>query len=105
MVKIPDFVIEKIELFLNELKNNQIHIERSILFGSYVKGTYNEWSDIDLAIVSDDFSGNSFEDKCQIRKFKSKSSWDISPLPFRKDDFEKSIFARDEIIKNGIIIL
>lgn len=105
MAEIPDSVIKKIELFLAELKNNHFKIEKAVLFGSYAKGVFNDWSDIDLALVSDDFSGDVFEDKCKIRKFKAASSWDISPMPFRKNDFENSIFARDEILSNGISIL
>ncbi len=104
MAEIPDIVLNKIDKYLLALKKNQFHIDKVVLFGSYAKGTNNEWSDIDIAIVSDDFSGDSFEDKCKIRKFKLESGWDISPIPFRKYDFENSIFARDEILKNGITI-
>ena len=32
-----------------------VHVDGVYLFGSYAKGTADEWSDIDLAIVSPDF--------------------------------------------------
>ena len=38
-------------------------VKWAILFGSYAQGTFNEWSDIDLAIVSKVFVGDRFEDR------------------------------------------
>ncbi|MBM2814514.1 MAG: nucleotidyltransferase [Ignavibacteria bacterium] len=105
MVEISALIYEKINKFLSELERNQIHIQKAILFDSYVKGTNDEWSDIDLAIVSDDFTGDRFEDKSRLRKFKAVAEWDVSPLPFRREDFENSFFVRDEILKNGIVII
>jgi len=34
-----------------------IRVDKVILFGSYANGRPNEWSDIDLAIISPDFDG------------------------------------------------
>ena len=33
-----------------------IHVQRVILFGSHVKGEADAWSDVDLAVISPDFS-------------------------------------------------
>jgi uncharacterized protein len=104
MAEIPIIVRENIDKFLNELELNNITIQKAILFGSYANGNANEWSDVDLAIVSDKFSGNRFDDKDMIRKFKAVVNWDISPLPYTPQDFYNSIFVRDEIINKGIII-
>ncbi len=104
MAEISDNIKEKIYKFIAELEKNNFRIQKAVLFGSYATGNYNEWSDIDLALVSEDFTGDSFEDKSMIRKFKAVVNWDISPLPFRPEDFEKSIFVRDEILKKGIVI-
>ena len=41
--------------FLLELKENQFHIRKAVLFGSYANGNVNENSDIDLAIWADEF--------------------------------------------------
>jgi predicted nucleotidyltransferase len=101
MVEISDIVISKIKRFIAELEKNSIHVQKAVLFGSHAKGTSNEWSDIDLAIVSDDFSGDRFDDKARIRPFKKVVGWDISAVPFRVEDFENSLFVRDEILKYG----
>jgi predicted nucleotidyltransferase len=55
-------LIDEINKFVRGLEKNQIHIQQAILFGSYAKGTAKEWSDIDLALVSEDFSGIRFLD-------------------------------------------
>ncbi len=57
MVKIPDKVKGIIDKYLVALKNNNIPVKQAILFGSYAKGNYDEWSDIDLALVSEVFEG------------------------------------------------
>lgn len=105
MVQIPDIVRDKIDKFLKLMEKDNIHIQKAILFGSYATGTNNKWSDIDLAIVSENFKGNRFQDTIDLNNYIFESSFDISPLPFRPEDFEDSMFARDEIVKKGISII
>ncbi len=73
-------------------------------FDSYSRGDYNEWSDIDLALIYDDFAGNKYYDKMKLIDYISKAGYDLSPIPFKKDDFDNSYFAKKEILKNGITI-
>ncbi len=70
MVQVPDKITKLIEEFLCELEIHQIHIDRAILFGSYAAGTFDEWSDIDLALVSESFKGDRFADRDLIREIK-----------------------------------
>lgn len=35
----------------------EIHVKKVILYGSYARGRADEWSDIDLAVISDDLRG------------------------------------------------
>lgn len=104
MHNIPDLIKNKIDLFLQLLKDNKINIEKTYLFGSYANGTYNEWSDIDLAIISDDFTGNTYQDKINLIDIIYSSGHDISPIPYKNKDFENSLFAQNEILKKGILI-
>ena len=104
MAEIPDNVKEKILRFISELEKHNIRIKKAYLFGSYANNNYDEWSDIDLALVSDSFTGNRFEDKLKIRKYKAVVGWDISPMPFTEEDFYDSYFVRDEILAKGIEI-
>ncbi len=33
----------------------QVHLQKVVLFGSYARGNAHEWSDIDFALISNDF--------------------------------------------------
>jgi predicted nucleotidyltransferase len=46
--------------FIGILKEHRIELSQAILFGSYAKENATEWSDIDLSLVSEDFSGIHF---------------------------------------------
>ncbi len=39
------------------LKAGGLRIEAAVLYGSYVNGSPDEWSDIDVAVISPDFEG------------------------------------------------
>jgi predicted nucleotidyltransferase len=66
MDQIPSKVTFIIKRFIDELEKNNIPIKEAILFGSYAKGNYHDWSDIDLALVSDAFEGERFRDRNKI---------------------------------------
>lgn len=55
MARIPDAIAQNIQQFMIAVQKRQ-HVEAVYLYGSYVKGTATKWSDIDLVIVSPDFS-------------------------------------------------
>ena len=50
-----------------------------ILFGSYVNGTPHQYSDIDIAVVVDDYQGNWYETISMLCGLKRKVSIDIEP--------------------------
>ena len=98
--------IEKtIKTYIEQLESIGIHVQQAILFGSYASGTNDEWSDIDLAIVSKDFVGNRFEDRNKIRKITLQVNSDISPIPYRPEDFNDSDYFVKEILETGIRIV
>ena len=98
MAQVPDKIKKLIEQFLHELEINQIHINKAILFGSYANGTFHEWSDIDLALVSNSFKGDRFKDRDLIRKIKLAVSSSLEPIPYRPEDFTED----DPFVKNII---
>jgi len=106
LAKKADRKIEKIvKSYIEQLENIGIHVQQAILFGSYANGKYDEWSDIDLAIVSKDFIGNRFEDRNKIRKITLQVNSDISPMPYRPEDFNDSDYFVKEILETGIRII
>jgi predicted nucleotidyltransferase len=78
---------------------------RSIyLFGSYAGGNPREYSDIDLALVSDAFEGDRFSDRQKLNRFILKTSSDIEVHPFKTEDFTEDNPFVKEIIETGIKI-
>jgi predicted nucleotidyltransferase len=105
MAEEQNIIDKKIHQFVFELKRIGINVEKAILFGSYAKGTYNEWSDIDLAVVSNDFKGIRIIDKEKMVSAISAVDYDISPLPYRPEDFTEDDLFVKEIIQTGIRIV
>lgn len=104
MVTVADEIVEKLKRTLSMISASGLHIERAILFGSYAEGTVSEWSDIDVALVSKDFTGVGFYDRKRINPFLIKIDSRIEPHPFRPEDFtEENPFVK-EILKQGIEI-
>jgi predicted nucleotidyltransferase len=104
MAQIPDLVSNKIKTFIDLLDKNNIKIQRAYIFGSYANGSADMWSDIDLALISDKFQGDRYLDLISLTDYILEAGLGISPLPFRSEDFDNSLFARDEILKKGILI-
>ena len=105
MAQVPDNIIALIKKFIENASQDKIQISEAILFGSYAKGTQNEWSDIDIAIVSKDFQGISFYDSQKLNNALLKTSIDLETHPYRPEDFTiDNPFVR-EILEYGIRIV
>ncbi len=105
MVKLPVKVKKTIEDYLLALNQGNIPIKEAILFGSYARGSYKEWSDIDIALVSEIFVGNRTEDKDKIRKITLSVSSEIEVLPFSPKDFDLQNPLAKEILETGIRLI
>jgi predicted nucleotidyltransferase len=105
MAQVSDKIITLIKQFITEASEDNIHISEAVLFGSYARGTQNKESDIDLAVVSEDFEGIRIFDNKKIRKAKLKTSIDLETHPYRPEDFTiYNPFVR-EILEYGIRIV
>ncbi|VEN74031.1 hypothetical protein EPICR_220018 [Candidatus Desulfarcum epimagneticum] len=62
MADIPDSIRKKLADYVRELSKRNINVKTAIVFGSYASGKYDKWSDIDVALISDDFKGDSLLD-------------------------------------------
>ncbi len=81
--------------------SKEFRVRDVYLFGSYVQGTAHEYSDIDVAIVADDFVGDRFDDVKRLIKFMLKSSIDIEIHPFKTEDFTPDNPFVEEILRTG----
>ncbi len=101
-----EYAIDKACELALALRENNISVISLYLFGSFADDSRTdfEWSDIDIAIVSDDFSGVRFDDNLKLLPFVIKVDRRIETHPFTSEDFENSPFANDEIRAKGIKI-
>lgn len=103
MVKrtIDSRIMESIKKYIEKI-SQYYRIEAIILFGSYAKGTENEDSDIDIAIISSDFS-DIIEDGAKLIGLTWKIDTRIEPHPITTEDYQKvsNPFVR-EVVNTGI---
>ena len=83
---------------------NEIHVSEIYLFGSYVRGNIHVDSDIDIAVVSDSFTGDPIDDLTMLLILKSRIDNRIEPHPFLPEDFTTDNPFVKEIIESGIRI-
>ena len=105
MLRCPSEIKKKIDRYMAILKENNVPLKEAILFGSYARGDYHKWSDIDIALVSDIFAGDRIDDKDKIRRMTLSAGSEIEVLPFSPDDFNLKNPLAKEIIKTGIRLI
>ena len=103
MVKrtIDSRIMNSIQKYIEKI-SQYYKIEAIILFGSYAKGTENEDSDIDIAIISSDFN-DIIEDGAKLIGLTWKIDTRIEPHPILSEDYKKvsDPFVR-EVVDTGI---
>ncbi|MCX6272498.1 MAG: nucleotidyltransferase domain-containing protein [Bacteroidetes bacterium] len=77
---------------------------RIFLFGSYSKGTFNDDSDIDIAIIFKDYN-NLMDMQLELMRIRRPIDSRIEPHPFRESEFDLSNPIVNEIVKYGQEIL
>jgi predicted nucleotidyltransferase len=102
MAAVSNEIIASARKFRQMLSALGLQVDRVILFGSYATGTAGAWSDIDIALVSKDFSGNGFYDRKKVNPALIKTDTRIEPHPFRPEDFtDENPFVK-EILRQGV---
>lgn len=97
--------IEMIARNFGKLIQKELNVRKIYLYGSYAKGNYTEDSDIDIAVIADDFTGDLIEDTMKLMRIRRKIDNRIEPRPFRTSDFSLTNPISKEIIETGILIL
>jgi len=98
-----------IEYLKNLLKNRGIKIDKIILFGSYARGNYKEDSDIDIVIISKDFSGKGIFEKAKMLgdtewRLIDKFLVPVDIITMSPEDFEKGISPISQYAKQGEVV-
>jgi len=91
--------------------SKKIKIDGIYLFGSYAKGNATEDSDVDIAVLSEEFEGIRFFDATKISKIIIHETYpeldfaDFEIHPYKTDEFTEDDPFVAEILKTGIRIV
>ncbi len=101
-----EIAIKTIKDFVLACEEKNITFSKVFLFGSVAINKTHEYSDIDVAFVSDKFSGMPFKDWSMLTPVKTSNRrfTDIEPHPYTPEDFEEGDPLIDEIKRTGIEI-
>ena len=100
-----DAAINIVQNYAREIVQQGVNLRNVVLFGSFAKGTQHEWSDIDVALVADEFTGISDEYNLFPRIGIKKPYVRIETKTYPTDYFQTGDPFVDEIKKQGIVIL
>jgi predicted nucleotidyltransferase len=96
--------IKKMKDFVSLVSSSGITLRKAILFGSYARNQQTKYSDIDVALVADEFCSVPTED---IKLFVAamRKYYMVQPQTFNTNDFspDNNPFV-EEILKTGIEI-
>jgi len=98
--------IEIVRNYAHEIESHGVSLRTVILYGSFAKGTQHEWSDIDVALVADEFTGFFFNDSDLFPYVGIKKPYiRIEAKTYRTNYFQESDPFIEEIKKTGIKII
>ena len=99
-------VIETARKFVFEISNSGIGLRKAILYGSFAKNQQHEYSDIDICLVGDDFSGFGYEDLKPLGRIYGKGEylWIQARTWSTADYLSGNAFVEEEIDPVGIVL-
>jgi predicted nucleotidyltransferase len=86
------------------LEKDNFPVKALILFGSYARGNFRRYSDIDVCVISEKFASN--QDYYETFLWKKTLEVDprIEPIGFHPRDLKSIDPLLHEIKKNGIVV-
>jgi len=95
-----------IRKYARKLKKENFSFYHIYLFGSYAKGKANKWSDIDIAVISDEIDKDWDESRKRLWKLTRGVDSRLEPHGFSKKDFGNNWHPMvNEIKKTGIRVI
>lgn len=87
-------ILEAVSIFIDSADNSGLNLEKIFLFGSYAKGNPHQYSDIDLALFSKQFSNFHSENNALIQHTIRLPQMQLHMYPlveYEEDDFVQEI--------------
>jgi len=94
-------IYKDIKKYVAELRKKNIDIVAAYLFGSYANGKPTKWSDIDVALLTTKFVGDSFDFKFLLMKIAREINYNIEPHPYLVNEFNEDNPMAKVIMKTG----
>lgn len=99
-------IIEIVKKYAANLKKFGLNFDAIYLFGSYIKGNPNKWSDIDVAVVSNYLNDKYDEGRFLLWKLRRSIDLRIEPHGFTPQDWSNDVNPMaHEIKKTGVRIV
>lgn len=92
---------ELVKKYVEQCNKLNIHFNKVVVFGSTVKGSSHKYSDVDVLLVSDQFSDNSLDNWKALAPVTAKY-YNIEPHPYPTKSFIKGDPFLEEILKSGV---
>ena len=101
---VKEEIIEIIKRYAETLKEKGINFHKIILFGSFAADSERKDSDIDIAVVSEDFGKDRFEERVLLSKIAYYVDARIEPHPFSLKEYTEDTWQTllHEIKSKGI---
>ena len=97
--------LERVKAFAETIRSQHISLRKVILFGSYARNGQRQFSDIDVALIADEFTGFGFQDVGLISAaIIQKQFVDIEPHTFSPAQFTDWNPFVQEIKRTGIVV-
>lgn len=90
--------------YIRFLQKNHIKVECAYLYGSFANGKAHKDSDIDIVVVSKQFTRSRYDDSVRIAKLRRSIDLRISPLAYNPKNFLEENLIPYEAMTNGIRI-
>jgi predicted nucleotidyltransferase len=103
MAKAKDkkLILQSIERYIEELRKRNIDVVTAYLYGSHAQGKATEWSDIDVAVLTNKFIGDRFDFTFLLMKIAREVDFNIEPHPFLAEEFTEDDPLAGEVIRTG----
>jgi len=103
MVTLALDIEESIRRFVIKVRS-QYDVQAIYLFGSRASGKADEWSDVDLLVISPDFSKDRFESQVALLTLASRIDTRLEPHPLPPEDFNINNHLAYEVQRAGVRI-
>ena len=104
MAQIAPDVLASVERFLAVVRQ-RLRIDAAYLYGSQAVGSARPWSDIDVAVVSPDFSDDLFQERVALMRCAAEIDDRIEPQPFTPERFGPNDPLASEISHHGVRLI